>query len=174
MSLRSGLWAAVGVLVLAVSPAGAASIGELIGERVENLRGETVGHVDELIVDINAGRVLYVIVDRKQGYATLPIGAIERVLPREHVRLDMSLSSSPADLRAGADPRFRRAGKLIGQEVEIPRAGRLGVIHDLEFEPDTGLVTRVDVGTVDGTRGFPASVLSRGRFSPATRWHSEK
>lgn len=172
--LRPVLRAAICALALVATEAGAIGVAELIGERAHNLSGQTVGFVDELIVDVNAGRMLYVIVNRDQGYATLPVRAIEEVTARERLQFDMSLANSAARLGPGANPHLRRAGKLIGQAVELPDGSRLGVIHDLEFEPETGLVTRVVVATGEGTLGYPASVLVRGRFSPATRWPSEQ
>ncbi|MGQ0752864.1 MAG: PRC-barrel domain-containing protein [Betaproteobacteria bacterium] len=173
-SFRSALHAAIGALALVASEAAAIGVADLIGQQAHNLSGQTVGYVDELIVDINAGRMLYVIVNRDQGYATLPMRAIEEITARERLQFDMSLANTAARPGRGADPHLRRAGKLIGQTVELPQAGRLGVIHDLEFEPATGLVTRVVVATPEGRLGYPASVLVRGRFSPATRWQPEQ
>lgn len=45
----------------------------MVGSPIENRSGERVGKVDDLIVDVRAGRVLYVIVDSQGRFYTLPI-----------------------------------------------------------------------------------------------------
>jgi len=50
--------------------------GVLIGAEAKDLRGAAVGTVEDLILDVRDGRVLYVIVDGRQRYFTLPIRAL--------------------------------------------------------------------------------------------------
>jgi sporulation protein YlmC with PRC-barrel domain len=164
---RTWLFALLGVM--AAAGAQAAAVSELIGERLRDLRGETVGAVQELIVDVREGRVLYIIVEAPQRFLTLPVGALD-----ERLRLDMSLAGSAAQLDAQADPRFRRAGRLLGQALEHTGGERIGVIRDIEFDPGSGEVERVVVHTDQGARDFPASVLAYGRFPPLTRWQAER
>ena len=157
--------------VLALSFACAAqgaSVSDILGQPVRNERGKRVGSVSELIVDVRSGRVLYVIVDTGGGYSTFPIRALG-----SDRRLDMSLEGDIAHLQSKTDPRFRRAGKLLGQPVTHPHPGganRLGTISDIEFDATTGEVERVVVADGKGNFGYPPGVLANGRFPPLTGW----
>lgn len=143
--------------------------GVLIGAEAKDLRGAAVGTVEDLIVDVRDGRVLYVIVDGPQRYFTLPIRALRA---RDGMaRLDMQLAGEVAHTD---EPRFRRAARLIGQPLEHPGGERIGTIADIEFDPAKGRVQQVVVSTAQGgTAHFPASVLAHGRFPPLTRWQAE-
>jgi sporulation protein YlmC with PRC-barrel domain len=160
------------LLVLALSlpaEAGAMAAGVLIGAEAKDLRGAAVGTVEDLIVDVRDGRVLYVIVDGPQRYLTLPIRALRE---RDGApRLDMQLAGEIAHTD---EPRFRRAARLIGQPLQHPGGERIGTIADIEFDPRHGGVEQVVVSTEQGgTAHFPASALAHGRFPPLTRWQAE-
>jgi sporulation protein YlmC with PRC-barrel domain len=158
----------VGAAWLPAMQARAAAVSGLLGDPVENLRGEKVGVVEELIVDVSAGRVAYVIVDSAEKFYTLPVRAFD-----ERMRLSMELSNAVARHKSPEDPKLRRAGKLIGQPVTNPGDGRIGTITDIEFDPETGQVEDVVVETPQGRRNMPAAVLAHGRFPPLTRWQVE-
>lgn len=77
--MRHGIVAAVlvAVALLASAAAHAAAASALIGAEVRDVRGETAGKVQDLIVDVRDGRVLYVIVDAGERFFTLG-GALSR------------------------------------------------------------------------------------------------
>jgi sporulation protein YlmC with PRC-barrel domain len=156
--------ATLGLMLLSLT-ANAALVREMLGDPVQNLRGEEVGTVEELIVDVRAGRVVYVVIDSVERFYTLPVRAFD-----ERTRLDMALSEAAARDASPEDPKFRRAGKLIGQPVANPGGARIGKIADIEFDPESGRVERVVVDTGQGRHNMPASVLAHGRFPPLTRW----
>ena len=146
----------------------AAQMQDLLGQPVQALNGERVGAVQDLIVDVDAGRVLYVIVQGGQAFHTLPVRALD-----ERLRLDMDLANAMARDQNRDDPKFRRAARLVGQPVEQPGGPRIGTIADIEFDLESGQVERVVVSTSDGPRDMPASVLAQGHFPPLTRWQAE-
>lgn len=146
----------------------AAAVRGLLADAVQNPRGEKLGAVEELIVDVRAGRVVYVVVDSAEKFHTLPVRAFD-----ERMRLDMDLANAVAHDKSRADPKFRRAGKLIGQPVSNPGDGRIGKIADIEFDLQSGKVEQVVVETDQGRRNMPPAVLAHGRFPPLTRWQVE-
>lgn len=163
---------AAALLALALSlpaEAHAMAAGVLIGAEAKDLSGAAVGTVEDLIVDVRGGRVLYVIVDGPQRYFTLPIRALRE---REGTaRLDMQLAGEVAHTD---EPRFRRAARLIGQPLERPGGERIGTVADIEFDAADGRVEQVVVSTGQGsTAQFPPGVLAHGRFPPLTRWQAE-
>ncbi len=146
----------------------AAMVTGVLGDRLENRRGEKVGAVEELILDVRAGRVVYVVLDAQDRFHTLPVRALG-----EGMRLNMDLANAVAHDKSREDAKFRRAGRLIGQPVTDPGGGRIGTIADIEFEPGSGRVEGVVVQTDQGRRNMPAAVLAHGRFPPLTRWQVE-
>lgn len=155
--------------MLMATAAEAAAVSELIGERLRDRVGAPAGKVSELILDVRAGRVLYVIVEQGERYVTLPVRALD-----ERLRLDMDAAGEAARLDEQADPRFRRAGKLLGQQVEHTDSGELiGKVRDIEFDPKSGRIEHVVLDTDAGARNFPPGVLAHGRFPPLTRWQAE-
>lgn len=102
--------------------------GVLIGaEGAKDLRGAAVGTVEDLVLDVRDGRVLYVIVEAQQRYFRLPIRALHE---RDGApRFDIQLAGEIAHTD---DPRFRRAqdgalpGERAGARAASPRspAGR--------------------------------------------------
>lgn len=153
---------------LPLKEAAAAKVGALLGDAVHNLEGVKLGEVDDFIVDVRAGRVLYVIVEGTGRSYTLPIRALD-----ERMRIDMDLSNSLARDKSRQDPKFRRAGRLIGQPVTSPGDGRVGTIADIEFDFQSGEVEQVEVRTPEGERSLPPGVLAHGRFPPLTQWQVE-
>lgn len=157
------------LLALLPLAAGAASVGALLGEPVVNQRNQRVGTVDELIIDVSGGRLVYVIVADGGRFHTLPI----RAFRGEQLRIaQMDLASAAARVES-ADVRLRRAGRLIGQPVTQPGGGEVGAIADIEFDLASGEVQRVLVQTSEGRRGMPPAVLAHGRFPPLTQWQVE-
>ena len=160
--------AVLGLVVLFPGDASAAAAGVLIGRAIQDLGGRTVGTVEDLIVDVREGRVLYVVVDARERHFTLPIRALREVAGG--VRLDMN---EKGEIARTDDPRFRRAARLIGQPLVNPGDERIGTIAEIEFEPRAGRVERVVVDVGKGMANFPPSVLAHGRFPPLTRWQAE-
>lgn len=156
-------------IALAPAAAAAATAGALLGAPALDARGAPVGEVEELIVDVRDGRVLYVIVDSRGEFLTLPVRALR--VAGERAVLDMSEAGEIA--RTG-EPHLRRAGRLIGQPLHRPGGARLGTIVDFELDPAAGRIERVLVDTDDGERvRFPPGVLAHGRFPPLTRWQAD-
>lgn len=157
------------ILILLPAYAGAATVGALLGQPVLNLQNERVGTVDELIIDVSGGRLVYVIVHDRGEFHTLPV----RAFRGEQLRIaQMDLASAAARIDS-ADVRLRRAGRLIGQPVTQPGGGEVGAIADIEFDLASGEVQRVLVQTSEGRRGMPPAVLAHGRFPPLTQWQVE-
>lgn len=148
--------------------AGVMAAGTLIGRTLQDVAGARAGTVEDLIVDVRDGRVLYVIVDADGRYLTLPIHALHA--QGAEVRLDMS---DAGEIAPTDDPRLRRGARLIGQPLENPNGGRIGTISDFEFDPAKGRVERVVVAVEGGEANFPPGVLAHGRFPPLTRWQAE-
>lgn len=146
----------------------AASVDALLGQSLHDLGGKSVGALEDIVVDVRGGRVVYVMVDGPERFYTLPVRALD-----ERLRLDMSLAGELAHERTGGDERFRRAGRLLGKEVTHPGGKTIGTIQDIRFDPRSGKVEEVMVRTAQGETAFPASVLAHGRFPPLTRWQAE-
>lgn len=161
------LLAAIAALA-AAGTAQAAAVAELVGNAAYDLRGRRIGAVEDLVIDVRAGRVLYVIVEGAERFRTYPVRAL-----REAGRLDTALAGETAHLEGSEDPRFRRAARLIGEHVRPPGGEPFGVIADIQFDIASGEVERVIVLTDDGAIGLPPSVLAHGRFPPLTQWQVE-
>jgi sporulation protein YlmC with PRC-barrel domain len=162
---------AVVCLMAGAGAALGATASQLIGHALQNERGEPVGKVEDLIVDVRDGRVLYLIVKDNESFQTFPVRALGRDL-----RLNTGLAGETANLEPSSDPRFRRAAKLIGQPLVHPHPGgtqRIGTISDIEFDPATGRVEYVHVSTGEGMSHFAAGVLRHGRFPPLTQWRHD-
>ena len=160
---------AVACLSLSLGAAHAASVNDLVGNTAYDLKGERIGAIEELVLDVREGRVLYVVVDGPQRYETYPIRAL-----REDAHVDTSAAGRVARPDSENEVRFRRAGRLIGEHVSAPGGSRFGIIADIEFDPASGRVDEVLVLTDRGTVGLPASVLAHGRFPPLPRWQVEQ
>lgn len=158
----------VAAVWLPVGPAHAAEAKNLIGKPVKALDGERLGSVEDLIVDVEGERVVYVIVHGAERFYTLPLRALD-----ERLRLNMELANALARDASPQDAQFRRAAKLIGQPVEQPGGPRIGTITDIDFDLASGRVEQVLVTTSEGLRYMPAAVLAQGHFPPLTRWQAE-
>lgn len=157
-------------VLAAAGTAHAAAVSQILDRPVANLRGETVGAVEELIVDVDACRIAYVVVDTGEHFRTLPARALQ-----EGGRVDMRLAGEAAGVKTPRDdPKYRRARTLLGQPITQPGGDRIGTIADIEFDPDSGRVGQVRVRTDDGPRNMPPAVLSQGFFPPLTRWQVEQ
>jgi hypothetical protein len=110
MKIRPVVAALAFLLAGAASSAAAVGIGEIIDERVENLKGDPVGYVQEFIVDVNAGRVLCMVVRGSDEHYTLPLRAIRRVSPHEEPQVDTSLRGPDVSSDVDLDARFAAPG----------------------------------------------------------------
>lgn len=155
-------------LFLCFAEARAAAVRQLLEQPLRNAAGEPVGTLDDLIIDVDAGRVLYLVIDRgDDGYATVPVRALlgDRLV-------DMSEAGEIARQNAQTDARFRRASNLLGDTVMHPHPGdptRVGTIRDIEFESRTGRVERVVLMTDEGEFGVGAGVLEHRVYPPLGR-----
>lgn len=163
-------WLAGLALVAASSVSAAVTATALIGAPADSAGGKAIGAVDDLIIDADGGRVLYVIVDAQDRYYTLPMQALDLDAPRP--RVDMSLANALA--RAAPDVVLRRAARLIGQPLHHTGGERIGTIADIAFDAESGVVEQVLVRHEEGVTGFPASVLAHGRFPPLTEYQVER
>jgi sporulation protein YlmC with PRC-barrel domain len=142
----------------------AAAITQLLDRPVQNERGAPAGTVTDLIVDVEAGRVLYLVLDAGERFHTLPVRALG-----EDLRLDLDHAGELARPDDEEDARFRRASALIGDRVTHAHPGgatQVGTIRDIEFDPDSGRIENVTVSTPQGALGVGAAVLAQGRFPP--------
>lgn len=162
-------WLAVLALVAASSASAAVTATALIGAPADSARGKALGAVADVIVDVDGGRVLYVIVDAEDRFYTLPVRALD--LDAARPRVDLSLGNALA--RAAPDVRLRRAARLIGQPLHATTGERIGTIVDIAFDAESGIVEQVLVRHEDGVTGFPASVLAHQRFPPLTEYQVE-
>jgi sporulation protein YlmC with PRC-barrel domain len=153
------------VLLLGLAGAArAASVTQLLDRPVQNERGAPAGTVTELIVDVEAGRVLYLVLDAGERFRTLPVRALG-----EDLRLDLDDAGEMVRPDGEDDARFRRASALIGDRVTHAHPGgatHVGTIRDIEFDPDSGRIENVIVSTPQGALGVGAAVLAQGRFPP--------
>lgn len=161
------------ILLMGAAAAGAhaAMVSKLLDQPLRNERGEPAGAVEDLIVDVRNGRVLYLVMKDEDRFQTFPVRALG-----EDLRLDLRLAAETANLTPSSDPRFRRAATLIGHPLVHPHPGdtqRIGTISDIEFDPATGRVEYVHVATGEGVSHFAADVLRHGRFPPLTQWRTE-
>lgn len=152
---------------------GTGSVNALLGAPVQALDGRPLGKLEELIVDVRGGQALYVIVSGEGDARAFPFRALAQEVGGPGLRLDMQLAGELAEQDSPADPRFRRASKLIGQELVRPGAEVIGQIRDIELDMASGEVKRVLATTPEGPFGFPSSVLAQGSFPPLTRWQAE-
>lgn len=161
MTMLRNLALALGMVM---GSAHAATMAPLLGATLEKERGGRAGTLADAIVDVNAGRVLYFIIDADGRYYSVPVRALG-----EDRRVDMREAGEIASGDAISDARFRRATKLIGQELRHPQPGganRIGTIRDIEFDLDSGRIERVIVGEGQERFGFGPGVLAQGRFPP--------
>jgi sporulation protein YlmC with PRC-barrel domain len=172
--LRRLVLTAVLSLALVAPAAHAASVTGLLGQPITGLKGQNVGVVEDLILDVQAGRVLYVIVQGTQQHYAVPIRGLYRTPGNGALRLDMEIEGEAARISPQADPRFRRAGPLLGQSIEQPGGGIIGTILDVAFDANSGEIERVIVSTPDGERALPPTALAQGRFPPITLWPQEE
>ena len=156
-------------VALLAPPALAASASALLGEPARNLAGERIGTFEDLVIDARAARVLYVIVDRGGSFVTLPARALDARL-----RLDMGLAGAVAYDRPPPGERFRRAAALIGEQVRRAGEGRIGIVHDIRFDPESGKVQEVLARSVErGEVSLPPAVLTWGFLPPLTPYPYE-
>jgi sporulation protein YlmC with PRC-barrel domain len=169
MGLRRIMVAALAAFISFIATAaGAAAASKLVGSPVSTERGNAAGTLTDLIVDVRAERVVYVIVENQQGFHTLPVRAL-----RSDGRVDMSLAGEAARPDTEEQARYRRAAKLMGEPLVHPQPGgarRIGTIRDFVFDPGSGHIDHVIVATDQGERSFGPGVLAHGRFPPLTAW----
>lgn len=169
---------AVGLVVYGFAPLSHAqssngSVKELIGAQVQDLEGRSLGELEEVIVDVRGGQAQYLIVRAGEEAHTLPFRAIAEEVAGPALRVDMKLAGALARQASESDPRFRRASRLIGQNVMQPGGEVVGRIRDLQLDMASGEVKRVLATTPEGPFGFPPTVLAQGYFPPLTRWQAE-
>lgn len=160
--IKSSLMTFAAALALASAQAFGAEAREFLGKPVKDRGGERVGTVHDLIVDVNDARVVYVMIESREGYHTLPIRALG-----EELRLNMDLSGAIARGQSLDDARFRRASALLGRPVSQADGPQIGTIRNFRFDPDSGQIEHVAVDTVAGAREFPASVLASRELAGA-------
>lgn len=120
-----------------------ARASELLSDAVANGQGRRIGTLDELLVDVDAGRVRYALVDRggwlgRRSF-TYPAAALRPDVHTGRVELEEGRTIA---LPPGADRHGRLVGAthLIGREVRFADGRRAGELRDLVFDLDTGAV----------------------------------
>lgn len=154
---------------------------ELIGKKVANKEGKTLGEVEDLIVDVKGGRIPHVILsfggiaDLGDKLFVFPVNAFTRDATRDRLVLNVerdALRESRGFDRSNwpFDPPLRRASELRGANVKDTDGKPAGEIEDLEVNLATGRVERVHFAQ-DGRKGpEPKQTLPLSAFSiPAER-----
>jgi sporulation protein YlmC with PRC-barrel domain len=154
---------------------------ELIGKEVANKEGKALGEVEDLIIDIDGGRIPHVVLsfggvaDLGDKLFVFPVNAFTRDASRDRLVLKVErdqLSGSRGFDRGNwpFDPPLRRASELRGANVKHSDGKPAGEIEDLEVNLATGRVERVHFAQ-DGRKGPEAKqTLPLSAFSiPAER-----
>lgn len=134
---------------------------------------ETIGRVDELVVDPGEQRISALRLDKVKGDARFvswqDLGSFGQ---------DVVTVASTDVLRVAAGPREEKVGKdfgVLGKRVLTDSGRELGEVVDVEFDPATGRVTTLltDREQVDGERlrgvGSYAVVVRREQRGPTRR-----
>lgn len=136
---------------------------ELIGKEVASKEGKALGEVEDLIIDVQGGRIPHVILsfggvaDLGDKLFVFPVNAFTRDASRDR----LVLNADPSQLKAsrGFDrsnwpfqPPLRRASELRGLNVKDSEGKPAGEIEDLEVNLSTGRVERVHFAQ-DGRKG---------------------
>jgi sporulation protein YlmC with PRC-barrel domain len=96
-------------------------VSGLTGTSVQNLQGETLGDLDDLVIDMHEGHVAYGVLSMRRGFlglsrelAVVPWSAIDVLSEPGAARLDMdretlqAMAFRPADFPNLADPQYSR------------------------------------------------------------------
>jgi sporulation protein YlmC with PRC-barrel domain len=143
------------------------SVSALVGAPVQDLQGDELGVIDELILDVRDASLLYVVVGTGKQARTFPVRALSGS-GVDGLRVDTRLASALAQQDSPTDPRFRRAGRLIGETVTHPGGEAIGRIEDIRVDLASGEIGEVIVATAEGRFSFPPGVLAQGHFPPLT------
>ena len=131
-----------------------ARASELTGKPVVNPQGESLGHIEDLIIDVHRGAVQYAVVSFGGALGMgdklyiFPLNAFTRGENRDRV----VLNSEPQALRQAKgfnrdnwpfDPPLRRASELRGKNVKDREGRPAGEIEDLVVHMGSGRIEEV-------------------------------
>jgi uncharacterized protein YrrD len=129
---------------------------------LDTTTAEEVGRVDGFIIDPSGHRIHAVRVGKHKGGSILPWGEVQACGP------DAVTISSDAAVRAPGEP-LDEAHDVLGQRVLSEEGFELGVVDDVEFDPESGELQQIDL--VD--RSVDArTLIGSGRYALVVR-HTE-
>jgi sporulation protein YlmC with PRC-barrel domain len=137
------------VLALLVAPdafaaAPEARASEILSAPVSNARGERIGTVGQLVVDVDNDVVRYALIEREsQRDFAYPLSALRRAPGRDGFVLDEGRTFALAPGTNGRRGRLVGATKLLGREVRFADGDSAGEIRDFVVDLQTGEVERV-------------------------------
>jgi sporulation protein YlmC with PRC-barrel domain len=137
------------VLVLLAAPAAFAAApearaSEVLSAPVSNARGERIGTVGQLVVDVDNDVVRYALIERdgRRDFA-YPLTALRRAPGRPRLVLDEGRTLALAPGTNARRGRLVGATTLLGREVRFADGDSAGEIRDFVLDLQTGEVERV-------------------------------
>jgi sporulation protein YlmC with PRC-barrel domain len=136
----------------APGPSRLVSASGLLRAQVTDLRGQPVGVLRELSVDLASRSVAYAVVDFDRGpvpevgLRAVPLQAFRPGLGRDRLALDPARHLDwNSQAQASAEARLLRASTLIGMPIDHPSGADYGRIFDLRIEFPGGRVSEASV-----------------------------
>jgi sporulation protein YlmC with PRC-barrel domain len=139
MPVLLALFVALAALPLQAAHARDAHASGLLSDPVANAQGRRIGTLDDLLVDVYAGRVRYALIDRGRRSFAYPATALQPDIRSGGVVLGegRTSASAPGTERHG---RLVGATHLIGREVRFADGRPAGELRDLVFDLESGAV----------------------------------
>jgi sporulation protein YlmC with PRC-barrel domain len=135
------------VLALLLAPATAAAApearaSELLSAPVSDPRGERIGTLGQLVIDVDNDLVRYALIERDERDFAYPFTALRRA-PGGGFVVDEGRTIAAAPGAASRHGRLAGAAALIGREVRFAGGDRAGEVRDLVVDLGSGEVQRV-------------------------------
>lgn len=156
------------VLALLLAPATAAAAAqarasELLSTPVSDPRGERIGTLGQLVVDVDNDVVRYALIERDERDFAYPFTALRRAPRGDGFVVD---EGRPFAVAPGTEPRHGRlvgVTTLMGREVRFADGDRAGEVRDLVVDLQSGEVERVLVA-YEPVMGDPPVSIPLGRM----------
>lgn len=162
--------------LLCAMPAQAAPVSAttLLGVAVTDPRGERIGAIRDLAINLDAQSVSYAIVDThdpsagKTSLRAVPLNALRPGLARDQLVLDpeAGVKRDPA-AQAPRDLRMMRATTILGMPIDHPTGADYGRIEDFVVDLETGRLRHAVVRQRAGTMQVHELPFSALRFLPS-------
>lgn len=169
LSLTSKVFVIALLLLAAGAVQASVSASGLLGARVADAQGADIGVIQDLAVDVGAGRVAYAIVEGKQAGSkgerlrAVRLTDMRPGLARDQLVLDPHAPGASEPSQSSPPPRLMRASTILGMQVVHPTGGNVGVVQDLLVDLDSAQLERavilLDAGVPSQKRQLPFSAL---------------